>query len=403
MVALRMALLAVFLLVAGVYNVRAQNLLTSEQARFTLVTVGPGDDLYNCFGHSALRLHDPAKGMDIVFNYGTFDFNTPNFALRFAKGNLPYMLSVQYTNALIEAAQEERRFVYERALNLTPQQVQKLADFLADNYRPENRTYAYNFFTDNCATRIRNAIAKTLGNEVLWDTARHVPSTFRKLFNRYSAAQPWADFGMNIGLGLPADRAAGPWQAAFLPDSLDALFAHARLQQGTTTTKPLTSDKIILLNQPERHTGPNVPFYVFMLLALVTISVSAAQRLGKLPRALAFLNSPWWDRLLFGVVGLLGIVLLLLWLATDHHDTAWNPNLLWALPTHLLLAFVLPLKPKTEGRRNLFMGYLIVCTCLACATAILALVTHWLPIAVVWLALLLLVRLGMLLRSLQSA
>jgi hypothetical protein len=402
---MRQLLLPLVLLLLWARPADAQETLDlqpSDQARFTLVTVGPGDELYSCFGHSALRLYDPGKGMDIAFNYGTFDFNTPNFALRFAKGNLPYMLSIQYTASLAEGAMLEKRYVYERELRLSAQQVKKVAAFLQENYRPQNRTYAYNFFADNCATRLRDVLVKALGSEVRWDTAHGRPSSFRKLFNHYSRVQPWADFGMNIGLGLPADRRAGSWEAAFLPDSLDALFARAQVQNASTGQwQPLVQPRRDILNYAERQAhGYGTPMIVFMIMALVVIIVSALQRLGKLPHALHLLNSPWWDRLLFGTVGLLGTVMLLLWFATDHHDTAWNPNLLWAMPTHLVLAFCIGAAAKWRKALSL---YLIIAICFACICLVLALATSYLHGAVAWLALLLLARLGMVLRGLQMA
>ena len=127
----------------------------------SLITVGPGSDLYSKFGHSAIRLNDPDQNLDIAYNYGTFDFNTPNFYPKFVRGKLDYILSVDPTKPLLRYYFRTGREVIEQKLLLSPSEVQYLADFLAENYKPENRTYQYDFFYDNCATRIRDVLEDT--------------------------------------------------------------------------------------------------------------------------------------------------------------------------------------------------------------------------------------------------
>ncbi len=209
---------------------RIPPMMLSQEARITLLTCSPGDELYSVFGHSAIRVQDPAYDLDWVFNYGTFDFSDPNFYTNFVKGKLNYILSVSEYHHFEYSYAMENRWIWEQELNITPYEKQYLFDSLRINRLPENRYYLYDFFFDNCATRIRDIFTEALERDILYDyQGLEQGQTFRELLMPYLAEKPWAKLGINLGLGLPADKRATPWDYMFLPDHMMTVFGDAML------------------------------------------------------------------------------------------------------------------------------------------------------------------------------
>nr|WKN38069.1 DUF4105 domain-containing protein [Tunicatimonas sp. TK19036] len=324
----------------------------SPQASISLLTYSPGDQLYTTFGHSALRVKDPAQSLDIVFNYGTFDFDEAGFYLKFMRGKLNYKLSA-YDYRYVELEQDRRQMdVREQVFNLNPTQTQALFDFLNINLLPENRFYLYDFFFDNCATRIPDALEDVLGHAFQLDTT-FIPDnermTFRELISVYLAPQPWGDFGIDLALGAPIDIKATPRQYMFLPDYLAEGLAGSKIIQQGQAEPFVRSDEIILSGTkevvpPPEYTQPRwiftVLFGAFLLWAILT------RRLKP---------SYWPDMSLLTLYSLLGILLLLLWFATDHQATHDNWNLLWAHPLHLITVVLLARKEKGAGTKLYFL------------------------------------------------
>ena len=306
----------------------------SDEARITLITCSPGDELYSVFGHSAIRVNDPLLELDWVFNYGTFDFSDPNFYANFIKGKLNYILSVaDYRNFKFEYMMEER-WIWEQELNITSPEKQYLFDSLIINYQPENRYYLYDFFFDNCATRIRDIFVEALDREIIFDYQQlEQDQSFRDLLMPYLKEKPWARLGINLVLGLPADRIATPWDYMFLPDHMMTVFEHARFSSGDEMNDFTPGSKVILEgNDLPRALMPYAPLWVFLLVLLSAIMISHSNLQKK--------EFTWWyDRILFGTTGLLGLLLIFMWFGTDHQVTAWNMNLLWAHPLHLAIIF----------------------------------------------------------------
>ncbi|WP_106931426.1 Lnb N-terminal periplasmic domain-containing protein [Adhaeribacter arboris] len=312
----------------------AQNL--SPQARISLITCSPGDELYSMYGHSAIRVADPAYGIDYVFNYGTFDFSTPNFYPKFVMGKLKYKLAVSNFSDFLAAYQYYNRLVYEQVLNLTAPQKNNVFRFLQTNYLPENREYYYDFFFDNCATRIRDVFQKTLGDTLKFNPAlNQKKQSFRQIVGIYQNPFPWADFGVDLAMGEASDRQATASEYMFIPDYLQEGFAKATVQNKNDKApfaQPVTT--LFKANSPVSVLGPLRPGIVCWALF----------SLG------AFLT--WWqwrqkyadysfDAVFFGVIGVLGFVLLFLTTSSEYKAFAKNLNLLWAIPLHLPVAFLL--------------------------------------------------------------
>ncbi len=303
----------------------------SDSSYIALLTCAPGFPLYSTFGHSAIGVFDYHKRLQLVFNYGTFSFNTPNFYLKFAAGKLNYKLSVSTYKRFLREYQRTGRMVVEERFNLTADQKQDVLDALLENYKPENREYMYDFFFDNCATRNINILELALGDSLKYHVNEaNQTQTFRNLIDEYLIDKHWSDFGIDIALGSIIDKLASEKQKTFLPDYLSNYCSNC-----TVGNNPLIGDtKIIVQDTTNFPKLPFIlkPFVVFTILFLVILTLSLLYR-----------NKSWLiaDKIIFSTYGLLGINVLLLWLATNHDATAGNLNFLWANPLYIIYVFYL--------------------------------------------------------------
>lgn len=317
-------------------QIKAQ--ILSHDTKVSLITIGPGDDLYSGFGHSALWIYDPANGIDRAYNYGTFSFETGNFYVKFLRGTLPYTLSVAPLEPQLRYWQAENRYVKEQVLNLSPDQKEKLLVYMENNYRPENREYQYLFFYDNCSTRLRDAIAVACGDSLVMNGYTKESLSFRQWIDRYAFKQkPWADFGMDLAIGSPADEIATPQQAMFLPENLLAALDEAKLKYNGSEIPLVQTTNILYDATPvSTHAGitpMNFFWGLMILVAILTYFQDKATTVNFL-----------FDKILFTVIGIVGWILFLLWVATNHGDTAWNSDLLWAVPLWFPVIYVLSSK-----------------------------------------------------------
>ena len=333
----------------------------SDQAEISVLTLGPWQgETFTAFGHSAFRVHDPAHRIDAAFNYGVFDFDQPNFYLNFARGNNLYMLGVSSYPDFEYAYIYYNRYIHQQILNLTHEQKQRLFDFLAWNARPENREYLYDYFYDNCATKIPEVMLNVFGDSVVFDGSYIKTNySFRDLTDLYLKEQPWGDLGIDIGLGLPTDKKATPYEYMFLPDFVESGFAHATILVNGQR-KPLVKEtNIVYKSHPEENAaGFFTPLVVFSIFLCLTVFIT--YRDFKRRRI-----SMYFDGIVFSAVGILGVCLVLLWTATNHQAAAKNFNILWALPTHLIAVVAFSRQPDWLKKYFLFVtfltGILLVC------------------------------------------
>ena len=360
----------------------------SDSTRVSLLTMLPGREVYSAFGHSTLRITDPASGLDRTYNYGTFSFEQPFFVLRFLGGSLDYVLDT--------APFELERYKYEvllerpmieQRLDLDADVARALYVRLEENALPQNRAYRYDFFWDNCSTRLLDILDSALadaGRPTVDLPPSDAPRTFRQLIGPYFAGMPAVDLGANLGLGAPADQVATAREESFLPLELAAQFDRA-----TVGGRPLVAARDTLfwvagagLPTP----APDVPRWAAWALFAVGLAATAVGWRRPPSRA-----GRWGDAVLFGLVGVAGLVLFLLWTATSHTVTGPNWNVLWAWPTHLVAA-VLVFRQREPSWARAYFG--------AAALAALAVVglgpvlPQTLPAAVTPVALLLAVRAG---------
>lgn len=308
-------------------------LVNAQDYRISLLTCDPGDELYSAFGHSAIRVVDPTTGQDLVFNYGTFDFNTPFFYVKFTQRTLDYMLSVSTFERFQVEYNYFQRNMREQVLDLNPDQARRLVLFLEENYRPENRFYRYDFFYDNCATRIRDAMETILGPQLDWNEPVDAElKTFRNLIDEYVYPLPWADFGIDLALGSVIDRYATERKKQFLPDYMEAAFGRAMIV-GDGPTRPLVKEAQVILDFPPRESEVDL-FNPYILWWVFAIAVMGLTFVGFRKKRLF----KGFDIAFFSVLGLLGILIVILWFFTFHSQTKYNWNILWAFPGHLALA-----------------------------------------------------------------
>lgn len=307
----------------------------TDWSEVSVITILPGDPLYSSFGHTAIRVRDDSAGIDVGYNYGTFDFDEEGFYIKFLRGKLDYVLARDHFDDVLYAYQMEERPVLEQRLNFTLEERQELFDRLETNYLPENRAYRYEFLYDNCSTRPRDIIEAVWGYQMSGSETSDV-ATFRNLIDRYLADKPWTRFGIDILLGSPTDVVAAPRDRMFLPDEFLAGVEAAHTPDGMPLSAP--TDTLYWPRGYERWTGalpwPGILGWI-LLLTVAALSLTADRRMATRKILRLF------DGLQFLILGVAGIVITLLWFATEHTVTKSNWNLIWALPTHTWIGITL--------------------------------------------------------------
>lgn len=308
-------------------SVQAFSQTLSPNAQVSLLTISPGDELYSTFGHSAIRISDPGQLIDINYNYGTFDFESPGFYMKFLRGYLNYIISSHNSYVEMEYWNRTNRLITEQVLNLSQDQKQRVFDYLQHNLRPENRTYRYKFFTDNCSTRLRDVLQAACGDSLVFDQHLNADSTFRQWIDKYAHenGKKWADFGMDLAIGAGSDKKTGWSDAMFIPDNLMEAFDAAYILRDGTRERLVSQKHPLNAIQKEEKKDGLSPSLFFLLLMLLTAGYTVWQYMKK-DRSTVF------DKVLFTVTGLAGWVLVLLWWGTDHGVTRDNLNLIWASP-----------------------------------------------------------------------
>jgi uncharacterized protein DUF4105 len=319
-------------------SVQAQS--DSCNLRISVLTCGPGEDLYSIFGHSAIRITDAATGTDIVYNYGTMEFDEFVFYLKFIKGEMLYFLSYTgYDNFMYEY-QVTRRSVIEQPLNLTCADKNKLLAALRLNATDEHKYYNYSFLYDNCSTRIRDMIAQNRQSLVRFNNILPPhPLTFRDMIHEYlhKGQQHWSKLGIDLLLGALIDKKVSNEQAMFLPDYLMKGFDSASIlpRPDPQALSPLVSGKKYLYQPPAVElTMPWInPYLVLTALSIFLLILSFRDTPTGRTALLV-------DKSLFFVTGLLGLLMLGLWLGRDDTVCRNNLNIAWALPSHAVIAFL---------------------------------------------------------------
>jgi hypothetical protein len=305
----------------------------SSGAQVSILTCDPGEEVYSMYGHTAIRVSDPMQGIDVVFNYGVFSFDSPNFLYRFAKGQTDYMIVSQRFSSFLPEYIEDQRSVYEQVLNLSAEGKDQLFQALRTNALPENRLYRYNFFMDNCATRVRDMIEQNSGGNVSFDQSQ-TGRSYRQLIDEYHHSFRWIDLGIDLVIGEKAEKQVSAYAQMFLPEYLKDQLGKAQITlDGKTQALVLETRTLLEYPNSKQHAALPLPTILFGVLFLLVTFFSVRAYLNK--RTLSSL-----DVWLFALAGFSGLIIGWVSLFSEHPAVRPNFNLFWAFPPHLLFAFL---------------------------------------------------------------
>jgi hypothetical protein len=346
--------------------------LPGASLTISLVTMGVGVRVWERFGHNAILVEDSERGTRIAYNYGLFDFRQENFILRFVQGRMWYWMQGLDADAMLQSYIRENRSVWIQELDLPPGQRAELRDFLVRNERPENRYYQYDYYRDNCSTRVRDALDRVLGGRfrALTDT---VPTgtTYRSHTLRLTAADLPLYTALDIALGEPVDREITAWEEMFLPLSVREWVQRVTVTDSTGRERPLVRAErtLFVSSVPDPPTRPPARITAFLAAGVLGGTMLAALA-RRAPSAFRWMGGAWG--LLAGGAGL---VLTCLWAFTDHVVAYRNENLFQASLLLLPLSIVLPAARASARARRLALTL----GTLAAAMSILGVLLQALP------------------------
>ncbi|WP_350290842.1 DUF4105 domain-containing protein [uncultured Croceitalea sp.] len=352
---MKLKLLLIFFFLVVTPKAFSQTPVLSEKAQISVLTCATGNQLFSSFGHTAIRVQDIELGIDVVYNYGTFDFNKPNFYLNFAKGKLTYSLSRRRFENFLYDYELEKRWVKEQILDLSPLETKQLFQFLETNYLPENRDYAYDPLFNNCSSIVGDVLEKEFENQIDFKGS-HLDKkyTFRQLVRQYLPLNSWGAFGIDLAFGGVTDRTATVREHMFMP-----YYAMEQLKNTTKADSPLLRRERTILDYPEESGNDQdslltSPFFWFMMFLAFVIAITLLDRRHHG-------HSKLLDFTLFFISGAAGLLILILWLATDHVVTGNNFNFLWLMPINLYIAFKVLSKKEMPKWLPKYLWFALAC------------------------------------------
>lgn len=321
----------------------SQNIILSKDAKVSILNCGTGNESYSLYGHTAIRIYDRVNFLDLVFNYGAFDFSTPNFALKFIKGDLQYFVTTDSYNEFEYSYRAEQRSIYEQELNsLTIAQKQALFDKLWQSLHSDERFYTYKFIDRNCTTMVIDKVNDVLGSKII-TSVKPITQTYREVLYPYLENHFFEKLGINIIFGTKVDQ---PAEKLFLP--LDFIKS---LDQAQYNGKPLTKPMATVYEAPNNNFTGSVFNSIYTVIFLLLLIVLIPKK--------------WLTLSYFFILGLLGIFFCLVGFYSDHQEVLWNYNALLFNPLYLLL-FFFSVTHKTKQRIltskvliAMLLGYLV--------------------------------------------
>lgn len=311
----------------------------SSFSEISIITSGPGEALYEKFGHTAIRVKDPMLKLDLIYNYGMFDLTGADFYINFTKGFMKYKLARYPFKYSLIRAKNDKRWTHQQVLNLTIDERNQFFKFLEINASPKNASYLYDPFFNNCATKPRDIINTILDNKVTWNDDYTSNASLRELMNTEIDQNTWGSLGINVALGSKLDKKASPSEYLYLPDYVQKALASAKITRNGKIENLISKSKI-LLDFEEKISKKDTlnPFLAFCLLLILVTFITYKDYMRKK-------RSKWLDFALFFTTGLVGILITFLWFFTNHSTAPNNFNFLWAFAPNTIIAFYL-LKEK---------------------------------------------------------
>lgn len=385
---------SIFIFIITFQSSYSQYTQLSSEAEVSIITAGPGKVLYEGFGHSTIRVFDAQNGIDLAYNYGIFDFDAPNFYLNFTKGKLLYKLQSYPFYIFVNSYKRDKRWIKEQILNLNQTEKQQFYEYLENNAKPENATYFYDPFFNNCASKLRDITDVILKEKISFNTnTEEKKQSFRQLMNIEIPWNSWGSFGINLALGSKLDEIVDEKQAMYLPDYVLSGFSTATINR-KGRTENLVKKELTILNYKELKIDPSVlnPLTCFLIVLFIGTFITYRDLKKKQ-------LTKWLDFTLFISTGILGICVLFLWFFTDHSTTPNNFNFLWAFAPNFLFAFFVI---KNQKKKWLKYYIKLVVILLLLVPFIWLGQVQQLPLAVIPLLILLLIRYLTLLKLLPS-
>lgn len=318
----RFALLLTFLLI----NLSAI-LAQPSETKVYLLTCDPGPESYTMYGHSALRLYDTLSGRDVVYNWGVFDFNTPNFNYKFAKGRLKYRLAAYSYNSFLNEYRPTERSVYLQRIYIPDEELLKLKKLLNENLKPENIYYRYDFFRDNCSTRISDLLEEVYGDELVYpEQEGEVEVTFRERIDEFHKGALWMDVGIDLLLGSPADEKCDFRESMFLPIYLMKNLSQAHVIDGDKRVMLLGPTEMVFdYERPVYDTGILKQPWFWLSLVFIAVFLFSVFIRSRLPQNI-------FDLIFWSILTLFALLMIFLNYITDHEAMRQNFNMIWLNP-----------------------------------------------------------------------
>lgn len=325
----------------------------SEYSEISIVTAGPGTELYEAFGHSAIRIKDPILQLDLIYNYGMFDFKQPNFYTNFTKGNMIYSLAKYDFKYFLASYKRNKRWVKQQVLNLNKQQKQDYFIFLENNALSKNKNYNYDPYFNNCATVLRDITSTILGDKVIFSD-KNLPKnqSFRQLMDQETPWNTWGSFGINLVLGSKLDAKPNFKQYMYLPDYVYTIFKNSVVFIKNQPENLVKREDILLdYKELKQEISMVSPFLIFCIISVIGIFFTYSDYKKKK-------RTKWLDFILLFATGILGVVVVFLWFFTDHATAPNNFNFLWAFAPNLVIAFLM-LKQHPKKWLHAYFKFLI--------------------------------------------
>lgn len=321
----------------------------SVYSEVSIITAGPGDELFEAFGHSAIRIKDPVLRLDLVYNYGIFDFNDPNFYMNFTKGKLLYKLGRYEFKYFLRNYNADKRWVKEQFLNLTQPQRQAFFMYLERNALEQNASYLYDPFYNNCATKLVDITKAVLKDNVKFnDDDIEKNKSLRTLMNYEIHWNTWGGFGINLALGSKLDKTVATEKYMYLPDFVYAIYKNSMVIVNDKEEN-LIKKETTVLEFEEKGTKVSLfnPFLIFSIICLIGLFITYKDYKNKK-------RSTWLDFILLASTGLIGLLITFLWFFTDHSTTPTNFNIFWAFPVNFIILFLIIKNNKPKWLKQYF-------------------------------------------------
>ncbi len=327
----------------------------SNFSQISIITSGPGEALYEKFGHTAIRIKDPMLQLDLIYNYGIINFENPSFYIDFTKGYMKYKLARYPFYLALKSSKQDKRWVKEQILNLTQKQKNEIFNFLEINATPKNASYFYDPFFDNCATKPRDIIQKTIGDNLIFNDDFATDSlSIRQLMNNEIHQNTWGSLGINIALGSRLDKIAAANEYLYLPDYVFKTLNASKVIKNNKEEN-LIYKTIVLLDFEEKKSKSDVinPLLIFFIVSFIGIYITYKDYVNKK-------RTKWLDFILLFTTGLIGVLIVFLWFFTNHSTAPNNFNFLWAFAPNLIISFLLLKKSPPKWISKYLLGLLIL-------------------------------------------